>query len=565
MGHRRCPVVADPIFVVLDIPHLMNTQKPDEAGAEQIRLHTGCLAGCCQRLIQECCGVLVCLVLCCQWCRGNDRAWPPLPVSVELAEANARAQTVPPAEDLLAGLADTSLTGLEPAGHSPQTGQPSQSPEGRNYFVPSRGIGTTREPEPLPYVRSLKQIEIFQDAEADWLLLGLDYRFRYEYRNNDLRRPIAIRDEPLLTRSRAFLGVKQKWDPLRGAIEFEDARRTNSHFPEDNRDVNEAEIIQAYGELYFDDALGENRPLRLQYGRLAFEYVDRRLISRNQWRNTTNNFQGYRAILGKEENDWQLDLLAVQPMQRLLSELDRADDDVWFYGLLGAWRGWSEVITLEPYYLVLDQQASGTRVNREIHTLGLRGYGVQGETGWDYDAQVIFQFGRHDQSPVQAFASTLDVGYRFEQDWQPRISGFLGYASGDQDPGDSRYQRFDRLYGFSRPWSNNDYVIFENVIAPKLRFEFRPVKKLRAELGYGAFWLASASDAWTPVNLHDPTGQSGRLMGQELEMRYRFPVGKRTQMTLGYLHFFPGQFPRNTGKPFESDFFYMELAPQLLR
>lgn len=133
----------------------------------------------------------------------------------------------------------------------------SSSPEQRNYFVPSRSVGTTREPQPPPYVRSLKQIELFSDAEHDWLDLGLDYRFRYEYRMNDIRRPVAILDEPLLTRTRAYIGIKNRFDPLRAAIEFEDARRSNSHFPEDNRDVNEAEIIQAFAELHFADALGE--------------------------------------------------------------------------------------------------------------------------------------------------------------------------------------------------------------------------------------------------------------------------------------------------------------------
>ena len=107
-----------------------------------------------------------------------------------------------------------------------------------------------------------------------------------------------------LLRSRAYLGVKEILDPLRGAVEFQDSRRYNGHFPRDDRDWNEYDLLQAYGELYFKGALGEDprkqqRPIRFRAGRMAYEVLDRRFIARNEWRNTTNTFEGFRINFGQ--------------------------------------------------------------------------------------------------------------------------------------------------------------------------------------------------------------------------------------------------------------------------
>jgi len=189
------------------------------------------------------------------------------------------------------------------------------------YSRPARSYGTQPDTDPPKYTKPLSTIDAAW-SELDWLDAGLDFRWRYEYRDDDLRRDIAGLDDPHLVRTRAFLGVREKLDPLRLGVEFEDARRYGGGFARDGRDINEAELIQLWAELHFADLLGRDargnaRPLSLRAGRLAFEYLDRRLLGNNQWRNTTNNFQGLRLQLGQQANDWQLDLLAVQPLERL--------------------------------------------------------------------------------------------------------------------------------------------------------------------------------------------------------------------------------------------------------
>jgi hypothetical protein len=359
--------------------------------------------------------------------------------------------------------------------------------------------------------------------------------------------------------------VKDKFDPFRFALELQDSRRENNNFVRDDRDVNEFDFINLYGELFFDDALGtddlgNSRPLMIRAGRMAFEFLDRRFLASNQWRNTTNTFQGFRASLGQELNDWQLDLLAVQPLLRSKYEWDLPAQGQWLFGAIGHWRKWSDVITLEPYYLCLTQDANLGVASREIHSLALRGYGLFGSTGFDFDFDAVYQFGRNGTQQHRAFGLTTEVGYSFEHPWKPRLSAFYGYASGDRDPNDNKNERFERFFGFGRPWSANDYIIWENLSTPKVRLELQPTKKLRVDLGYSWYWLASSTDRWNNANLRDRSGRSGSFIGQEADIRLRYAVSPKVEINVGYAHFMPGEFTRNRGKNCDSDFFYFETT-----
>ncbi|GAB4265231.1 MAG: hypothetical protein Kow0065_16030 [Methylomicrobium sp.] len=449
-----------------------------------------------------------------------------------------------------------------------------------SYYVEPGSYGTKRETDPPDYVRNLSKTGIRGTDNLTWLNAGLDYRMRYERRDDDLRRPTSGGlDEPILLRTRAYLGIKDILDPLRAVVEFEDARRYNSEFPRDNRDINEFELIQGYGELHFKDALGYDdrgnaRPALIRAGRMAFEFLDRRLIGLNRWRNTTNTFQGFRASLGQDANDWALDLLALQPLNRLLTDFDKPNQDQWFSAAIGHWRKWSDIVTIEPYYMALRQDADQSNGNRkrDIHGTGLRLYGWIGDSGINYDLSGMYQFGRDGGQQHDAYMVTAEVGYTFKQHpWKPRISAFYGHVSGDQDPNDNKNNRFERFFGFARPWSSDDYMLPENLIAPKVKIEFEPIKGLKIDGGYSAFWLDSETDRFRNLlngsNFNrDRTGNSGDFLGHGLDIRARYNLTPYLATNVGYAHYTFGGFTRNRQEAAngnssdDSDFVYVELS-----
>lgn len=463
--------------------------------------------------------------------------------------------------DRLVGIIIIGLSALLP---EPLHAEISTEPAG--YYVQSRGYRTVPSSDPPRYVRTLSETGIEAFKSLDWLDVGLDHRTRFEYRDHDFRRtPQAGVDEVFLLRTRAYLGIKNILDPFRFVAEFQDSRSYNSLYTPDNRDVNEFDLVQLYGELYFKDALGANRPVSIRGGRMWLEYMDRRLISNNEFRNTTNNFQGFRIKLGQQTNDWDLDLLALQPIERLKYQFDRPVEQEWLYGAIGSWRKWSDIVTLQPYYLGYkhDHSIVVDKANDlNLHNTGLRGYGIVGDTGFDYDGNVVYQFGRSNgQQQTSALAYDLELGYTLDKTpWTPRISAFYGYGSGDRSPTDKRNQNFNPLFGFNQPWSRNDYFSWDNLHAPKLRFEFSPLKDLKVDTGYNAYWLASDSAAWKRAQLQDKTGESGSFLGHEWDIRFRYKINPRIESDVSYSYFTPGDMPRALGKNQNSNFFYLQLT-----
>lgn len=445
---------------------------------------------------------------------------------------------------------------------------PKPSAPSTSYHRRSNSYATNPDSDPPRYVRRLSDIGVEAFKDINWLELGFESRMRYEHRHNDIRRIEGGNDDPIFLRNRAWIGIKDILDPFRFAVEFQDSRIVNNRFVSTDQERNEYDLLNAYGELYFKKALGaddrgNDRPIRFRVGRMAYEATDRRFIARNEWRNTTNTFEGFRLNLGREANDWEVDLFGMQPVKRLQTKFDEANDHLWFFGAIGTWRRWSDIVTIQPYYMGQKQTADPTgftatnRLDREIHMPGFRAYGNVGNW-FDFDVSYNRQFGYTGPNSIEAQGYTIELGKTFNHAWKPRIGLFYGYASGDKNPNDNVDNRFDRFFGFARPWSADHYVIYENLKAPKIRFEFSPTQKLGFELGYGGYWLASGTDRMFDIldgnisnTVKDPgfnrdrTGKSGDFGGHAFEGRIRYQATSRISTILGYTHFTAGEFVKN--------------------
>ena len=424
----------------------------------------------------------------------------------------------------------------------------------------SRAWGVRLETEPPGYVKTLDQFGVAGMENLDWLEFGVEHRTRFEYRS-DFRRPNLADDEQFLLRTRLYLGIREILDPFRLAIEFQDSRQFYSDFPERNRDVDEADFIQAFAELYFKDVLGKGYPVQFRMGRMSLDYVDRRLVARNRWRNTTNAFDGFRLRLGQPTSDWQVDVFAVQPVERRMISRNRSDEERWLYGLVGGWRRWSQHIVLEPYYFILDEDRKDPDASdREIHTVGLHAFGPISGTQLDYDFDAAFQFGDDGERRQRAFAFYGELGYTFRHAWKPRLDTSFTFATGDRNPDDGVSERFDRLFQATHGPSTSDLFSWQNIISPKIRLTLRPTSKVRMDTSYGAYWLASDNDGWVLPGRLDPRGESGDFVGQEFELRVRYKIDPRVELEMGYSHLFPGNFFRNTGPADDGDLFYVQTT-----
>lgn len=479
----------------------------------------------------------------------------------------------------------------------PQAAADGKQPEAKkSYYVKTRGYRLEPEPDVRNYVRNLGKT--YKEFEGiDWLDVGLDSRVRFEYRHNDYRPWTDTTTNPAtsqrrnfpnslwLKRTRAYLGVKTILDPFRFVVEFQDSRAFNSIYQLQGQDVNQVELLQGYGELHFKDAfgkddLGNGRPLIVRAGRFHLELLDRRLIANNEFRNTTNNFEGFRVKIGQKDNDWDVDSFLMRPVVRIPEHFDRPEWGNWIYGTVLSIRRWSEYATIQPYFLGRKQYAdvlntsNALRVHKDIYAPGLRAYGILGD--FDYDVDINKQLGQQGefrdfgtrrnavQTTVQhdAIAYSVELGYTFSSHpWKPRVSVDYNYGSGNKSPFDSVNQTFDQFYGFNQPFSRNDYFAWNNLRSAKGRVEFTPYKDLQIDSTFHAFWLASAAAAWDRANLFAPLGNRGDFLGTEIDFRARYKLSEFINITASYARFWPGDFTQSFGPPVAFQPFFPQSFP----
>ncbi len=333
--------------------------------------------------------------------------------------------------------------------------------------------------------------------------------------------------------------------PVRFGAELWDARaygqKRNSSAG--TGEVNAMELIQAYVGLDVK-GLGEGSKAALNVGRFALDIGSRRLVARQNFRNTTNAYTG--AYF-----DWQgragdrLILLWSMPQIRLPEDADGIRDnevewdqettDLQFFGgtftkanVLGG--------TFEIYAYGLNERDSATRLtrNRHLYTPGFRAFRKPAKAALDYDIEAAYQFGeaRGSTSPsdvtdldVSAYLIHAEVGRTWPEGWQPRLSLHFDLASGD-GPGAKSYNRFDTLYG-ARRWEYGPTGLYgpvgrANLLSGGARIDVKPGKRVDGALMYRALWLADRTDSFASTGVRDRTGHSGRFAGHQLEGRVRY-------------------------------------------
>jgi len=427
-----------------------------------------------------------------------------------------------------------------------RAGEEEPAPKAAKPFV-TKAVAANRIASVPDYAQAFEE-------EIDWLDFGIDSRSRFEFRDQEYRNAGLISESAFYQRSLVYLGIHDLLDPFRVAVEFEDSRRGLSDRPESANEQNYTELLQAYGELRFDDALGGD-PVGVRLGRMAFDAVDRRLISRNRYRNTINAFDGARVRIGEESSPVEWDAFALRPVSRSVDALDRSNEESLLYGVTGYVRALSPGVMLEPYWLLSDQDAGG---GKHLHTGGLHAYGQIGDSNWDYDFDFAGQWGESGGLDHQAWAAHAEIGHTWDCAWKPRLGAWLNCASGDGDPGDADSGRFDPLYGASFAfYGYTNYFSWQNLINPALRFSFQPMEKLKCEVIHRGVWLANERDAWVRGMRNDPAGGSGRYVGQEVDLRASWQATKHLEIEAVYACFFPGGFVSATGPSPKGHFGYL--------
>lgn len=396
----------------------------------------------------------------------------------------------------------------------------------------------------------------------DWVELGLSQRTRFEFVSNNWRAGQRNADNTQLPlQSRIRLGFNQ--GPYWILFEGQDSR---THFDQPGdfagREVeNKFDILQLFASATFKNVFGTGLRTDLHFGRMTLELGVARLIGRNDFPNTTNNFDGGHLSIGNDR-DWRVRAFLTAPVNRENDELDDTRNRTLFWGTAfeSTQNKWASG---EVYYLGLSDEFD-RRPNRakHLHTSGARVFKKDirrrsdfksEQTGeLDYDFEGATQVGDRRGKDHFAWMAFARLAYTFNQPWIPRLAGEFIYASGTKNPDGGRSATFDRLFGLRRPDLAQTSLFgpfsHSNLIKAGWRLTVRPRDNISIFFKHHLNWLAEKRDALSGSalpgfsNLQDRTGSSGSFLGHDIELAGRYRIQDNIDLEAGYQHWFKGGF-----------------------
>src|SRR5688572_29056618 len=203
--------------------------------------------------------------------------------------------------------------------------------KGRNWIEPADAILNRRQD--IEWTRYLKTAMHL----PAWIDQGLENRTRFESYDHPWRM-IQVRggggtDAQVALRSRARVGLGGN-GPFRFLFEGTDSRALAADEPGDFRNtttINEFDITQLFGALSLNNVGGSGLRTDLHFGRITMDFGNRRYIARNDFRNTTNSFDGVHWQIG-EGQTWRFRAFLVEPVIRFVEHSDEQTKKNVFWG-----------------------------------------------------------------------------------------------------------------------------------------------------------------------------------------------------------------------------------------
>ncbi len=372
-----------------------------------------------------------------------------------------------------------------------------------------------------------------------------------------------------LLRSRIYADL---WieDRVRVYVEYIDAESYNQNLAPLGIDVNKSDLLNAFVDVKLLDIDGS--PVYVRTGRQELCFGSQRLISPLDWANTQRTFEGVQVFRYSEKLD--ASVFWVQPVIINPTRFDSVDDRQNFTGAWVTYRP-EKGQAIDLYYLNLDndnhnvlgEAVKGSRVKGSFNTdtIGARYAGNKDDLLFDFEG--MYQFGSWSNQDTSATAYTTSAGWNFSQvPLTPQFWVAWDYASGDHNPGTTdTHGTFNQLFPFGHYYFGFlDLVGRQNIEDLNFQVVVWPTKWITCWAQYHIFELDSAKDAlYGPagqVLRSDPTGRSGRDVGDELDLVTNIHLTQNQDVLLGWSKLYEGSFLKKTGYGPSPELFYAQYS-----
>lgn len=306
---------------------------------------------------------------------------------------------------------------------------------------------------------------------------------------------------------------------------------------------------------------GSSERLALTIGRQELAYGDHRLVGNFGWNNVGRAFDAVKLRFMRRS--FALDGFLAAVSERTAGAGDTGSTLYGAYAQATPRQG----AEYDGYALgFADHVAAAGETGRlgetRIHAIGLRGKGRSGRL--DLTAEAVLETGTWNGDRLGARAAAAQAGATWGRGVAWRIFAGYDFATGDQDPADGRRQEFFNFFPTNHPhYGSMDYEGWRNLRSPYGGLAVtRGRHFVQAKLH--RFALDEARGPWKDaagnVLGSDSTGASGRNVGGEIDLTYRFAWQEKASLEAGLSRFDPGRFARRTRGGDASRWAYLMLT-----
>jgi len=294
-------------------------------------------------------------------------------------------------------------------------------------------------------------------------------------------------------------------------------------------------------------AVGDEQSIVTRVGRQEMYYGTQRLVSVRESPNIRLSFDGARFIY--QNDKLNISAFATKPVETKDGYFDdEPNPDSTFWGVYGVapvpfLRGGN----VDFYYLGLenDDAVYNQGTGREVrHSIGTRVWGKM--SGWDYNVEMVYQFGSFGDGSISAWTVASDTGYTFANaPLHPRLSLKADVASGDRDPNDANLNTFNALFPKGAYFSETGLIGPANIIDVHPGIELQLTKRLSFVGDWDFFWRESTGDGLYNNALklvRTGNSSSARYVGSQAQAMLQWSPWRHLSASLVYAHFFAGEF-----------------------
>lgn len=198
-------------------------------------------------------------------------------------------------------------------------------------------------------------------------------------------------------------------------------------------------------------------------------------------------------------------------------------------------------------------------------SIGMRVYG--GQSGWDADGQLSYQFGRFTPAAgapqdIEAWGAAFEGGRTLKMAWSPRLAIRIDGAGGDRNPRDGKLATFDL------PYPNLTYLTDAAIIAPRNVHDIQPfvtatpIAPVTLTAGVQFLWRNTKSDlVYSPINTPVvPVGGRGMYVATEPYLHLTWRIMPLVEFQAAATHAVPGQALKSVNGGKTLDFAFTSLA-----